>query len=165
MIDPATVTRSAVVAREAASTDDGQFGHYQSDSGLALVTGEDPDLGNAPDVSCIPKGRRLAYWAWSAKHQRNLYHLQDTDARVGVELHAGNLCGNKPKGEASDVEGCLIFGLDFGVFDAGSVVGAHPPLSRPQRGVVHSVAALAKLEADMRDPKTGEQLPFWLTIC
>lgn len=158
------VTRSAILAREATSSDDGQFGKYLSDSGLALVTGEDPDLGNQPNVSCVPKKTYLLLWQWSEHHQRNLYHLQDVQGRSNCEAHSGNLCGNTIIGEQSDVEGCILFGISFGIFAKGAVVGKHPTLKRPQRGVIESVAALAKMEADMRDPKTGEQLPFWLNI-
>jgi len=158
-----TITRNATISREAASTDDGYYGNWLSDSGFRCVTGEDPDLDNKPEVSCVPFGRYICLWQWSKSHGRNVYHLQNVPGRTNCEIHSGNLCGNKPKGEESDVCGCIIVGKDFGTFAIGQVVGKHPPLKKAQRGVVSSVEALAKLEADMRD-SDGQQMAFWLTI-
>lgn len=151
----ATITRGP-------STDDGTFGKYVSDSGFSCATGELPWRDNKPNLSCVPLGKYVALWAWSASHNCNLYLLQNVPGRTAVEIHKGNLCGDILQGRASDVQGCCLLGMATAIFTTGSIKVGKPPMS--QRGVAGSGETLAAFERDMKDPDTSEQNAFWLTI-
>lgn len=156
--------RTATLTRQP-SIDEGTFGDWLSDSGWSCKTGELPDRDNATGVSCIPCGTYRAVWRWSQAHQRNLYHLLNVPMRSEVEIHSGNVAGDVSKGYASEVKGCILPGLALGLFPAGTKLQhGSLTLSREQKGVEASVAALALLEKDMLDPKTNLQQDFDLTI-
>lgn len=146
------VTRSATVTR-GQSTADGIISQYVSDRGHTCLVLEKPDLDNKPDVSCVLKKTRLTTWKLSPKHGW-CYHLDDTDGRTDVEIHAANV--------HEQLLGCLAPGLLKASFTKDSL---HPGMpSRLMVGVTSSGAALKALEKDMQD-ENGQQMPFYLTIC
>lgn len=113
--------------------DNGTFGSLSLD-GLIFVTGELPDMDNAPGESCVPAGKYPCKWQHSPKFRRNVYHLQDVLGRSVIEIHSGNWCGNRANGLRSDVDGCILLGGRRGVVDG-------------QPGVVESRDAVAEFEA------------------
>jgi hypothetical protein len=149
----APVTRKATLTRQL-SAPDGTPGLWRSDSGFFCVTWERPDADNAPDVSCVIKDTYLVLWQWSQKHGKNLYHLQNVKDRTDIEIHAANVI--------EELLGCIAVGEEVAVFAKDGIRPGIP--ASTHRGVTNSVATLAKLEADMRDPKTREQVSFYLTI-
>ena len=155
--------RTAVLSRQP-STDEGTFGDWLSDSNWSCKTAELPWRDNACEISCIPCGTYRAVWRWSQGHQRNLYHLLNVPMRSEVEIHSGNLAGDVSAGYCSEVKGCILPGLAFGIFPGGTKMeNGKFTLGKDQRGVEASVAALALLEKDMRDDK-GVQQDFDLGI-
>lgn len=131
------------------STDEGTLGELVTDSGFKCVTGELPNRGDAHNVSCIaPTGGVFPVKReWSEKHQAYLFHVIDP-TRGMIEIHTGNLCGDVSKGYASDVLGCILPGVSWGLFREGEKVGNHV-LTRDQRGVTASRIALKVLTDDL----------------
>lgn len=101
-----------VISRNA-STDQGTTGDavFPGWNGRSI---ELPDLGNVPDVSCIPAGVYVAKLVDSTLFKRKVYLLQNVPGRTACELHVGNWAGNKSLGYRSDVEGCTVFGTSVG---------------------------------------------------
>lgn len=135
------------------STKDGTFGDWVSDSNFSCKTIEKPWLDNAADESCIPCGRYFVLWQWSAKHNCNLYHLQNVPNRTAVEIHPANL--------QIQLLGCIAPGNSISTFSVDSIKPGIPSVS--STGVTSSVETLSKLEKDLQDDQ-GNQLSFWLTI-
>lgn len=101
--------------------DEGTFGTLTVD-GHTFVSGELPDRANAPGISSIPAGSYLCKWQFSPKFQRDVYHLQDVPGRTVVEIHPGNVMGDKALGFKSDLNGCLALGMDRGVIDGQKAI-------------------------------------------
>lgn len=151
MTDQAPV-RNALILR-AASTPEGTFGTWKSDSGFQCVSLEKPWLDNETDKSCVPLGKYFCLWQPSSKHQCNLYHLQNVPDRTAVEIHSANM--------ASQLQGCIAPGMAIATFKADVISLGVPYVDT--KGVSASKDALYALEKDMRDEK-GEQVSFWLEI-
>ena len=143
--------RKATINRRASSSD-GTFGKYISDSGLVLVTIERPWKDNKEDVSSIPLGTYECLWQFSKKHSCNLYHLQNVLGRTNVEIHSANVY--------QQLLGCIAPGHAELLFKANSIRPGCP--DRDMWGVTQSVAALSDLEKDMFED--GKQVPFQLEI-
>lgn len=155
--------RTANLTRQP-STDEGTFGDLVADSGWSCKTAELPWRDNATGISCVPCGTYRAVWQWSQAHARNLYHLINVPMRSEVEIHSGNLAGDTSQGYCSEVRGCILPGLSFGVFPGGTALEKGKfTLGKDQKGVEASVAALALLEKVMRN-EDGSQQDFDLTI-
>jgi hypothetical protein len=141
------------------STSDGIFSKGTTDNGFAFVMVERPWLDDLPDVSAIPPepGATARYpvrYAFSAKHKRELYHVLDVPGRTVIEWHGANVF--------EQLLGCGAPGARVAPFVAGSL---HPGVpSRDMNGVIASGATLEALHAALKDPATGEQMPFWLDI-
>ncbi len=133
--------RSAILTR-LQTGDEGTFGLLKTDDGAVFATGELPWRDNQSGRSCVIAKKRVARRRESPKHGM-CYHLDDTDGRTDVEIHAGNLCGDVDKGYGADVLGCLLPGKDVALFKADSIHPGKPP--RDQRGVTSSGQALAEL--------------------
>lgn len=93
---------------------------YQGTFGILTIngnlfdTGELPWRNNAVGISHIPVGTYQCDWIFSPHFNRNLYHIQNVPNRSDCLIHMGNWCGDVSKGLKSDVEGCIILGLDEG---------------------------------------------------
>jgi Family of unknown function (DUF5675) len=138
------------------SSDEGTFGELTFDGGgFSSLTLELPWRNNLANVSCVKIGDYHAAMAWSHKHQKNVYHLQDENDRVAVEIHSYNLAGDVEKGYIAQAEGCISLGTAIAVFKAGM-----PPAgSKDQRGLTNSADAVGDLEAFTKGAD------FDLTIC
>lgn len=113
-----------------ASSDMGTFGCLLA-PGYACFTGELPERGNAPGVSCIPPGDYLATWALSPRLKRYTYRLSAVPQRSGVLLHPANLMGDKTKGFVAQLEGCIAPGEKLGAINGqAAVLVSRPALRR-----------------------------------
>lgn len=121
----------------------GTFGTLEID-GQKFTTGELPDNGNTPSLSCIPAGEYEVRYEHSAKFGQT-YTLQAVPGRSHILIHSGNLCGDITQGLKSDVEGCILLGHSIGLLNG-------------QEAVISSKLAVSDFEALM------EREPFRLRI-
>lgn len=61
-----------------------------------------PDLNNAPNISCIPKGTYNVIFTRSLKFPLGTYEIQKVPNRSGIRFHAGNYY--------HQIQGCVILG-------------------------------------------------------
>ena len=115
----------ALIERREAG-DQGTFGLLTA-GGLTLYTGELPDRGNAPSISCIPAGRYRVVWTWSPRFRRMTYRLLDVPSRSGVLIHSASLMGDAALGWRVQLLGCIAFGERLGWIDGQKAL----LLSRP----------------------------------
>jgi len=83
----------------------------EDDDGTPLVKGysaENPYLGNAREISCIPAGVYRAIVHHSPKFGRSLW-LQDVPERTEILVHVAN--------SQTDLLGCIGPGDDYGWWD------------------------------------------------
>lgn len=114
----------------------GTFGRLTAE-GFAAFTGELPDRGNAPGLSCVlPVGDYRVVWAKSSHLKRYTYRLLDVPGRGGVLIHPANLVGDKTRGFIAQVEGCIALGEALGSI-------------RGQAAVLRSIPAVRRFEATM----------------
>ena len=66
---------------------------------------ENPWLGNATNISCIPEGKYIVKKYNSEKYP-NVWELQDVENRTYILIHNGNI--------ESETEGCILVGSKFG---------------------------------------------------
>lgn len=128
-MEPIKVT----ITRET-SGDEGTFGTLEME-GFKCKTGELPWRDNKPQVSCVPPGTYSALWQDSPKHGM-CYHLVGVPDRSFVEIHSANFVGDKLKGYACEMLGCITLGKDV------------QPLSTPDNGkqlaIISSRITMAK---------------------
>ena len=142
------------------TSDEGTFGTLTTDTGRKFKTGELPWRDNITDKSCIhpaPYESPVQYicaMSWSPRHNRNVYHVLDVEGRGDVEIHVGNWCGDKDKGYASNVLGCIVVGK--------TVAKISPINMPPQEAVTASTTALAEFEKEM-DGENFQLTISWLT--
>lgn len=135
--------RQATITREA-STDQGTYGIMVCECDgetLTLQTLELPWRENRQDVSSIPIGVYKSAYGPSSKNIGGVstwYRLQQVKGRSGVLIHPGNWAGDKSKGYASSVEGCILVGL-------GRSYDAAPGKRKKQSMVTQSRSACVKL--------------------
>lgn len=97
--------------------DQGTFGRMWT-RGLTLFSGELPDRGNAPNVSCIPApGLHRVLWSWSPRFRRFMYLLLGTEPRAGIRAHSANFMGDDAKGYRRQLNGCIALGEKLGWMD------------------------------------------------
>lgn len=97
--------------RRVRTGDAGTFGRLQIPGGRELVTGELPERGNAPNISCIPAGIYRLKPVYSPHFKRLLYGVMAVPDRTHVLLHAANLMGDKSKNLQCELDGCIAPGL------------------------------------------------------
>lgn len=126
-------------------SDQGTRGHLGQWFTLEL-----PWRDNHQSISCIPAGK---YYCVSELHQRlgRVYRLHDVPDRAGVLIHSGNYAGDKAKGWASHVEGCILIGKKRGQL-------LDPAKKRYQEAVLLSTTALSELGRSL------EWQPFVLEV-
>lgn len=61
-----------------------------------------PDLNNAQNISCIPKGTYTVKWTFSPRFLKYTYEVQNVPNRSGIRIHAGNYY--------KDFNGCIGLG-------------------------------------------------------
>lgn len=93
--------------------DEGTFGRVYFGA-RSLFTGELPDRGNAPNVSCIPPGRYECRWTYSPHFRRHTYQVMDVPGRSGIRIHSANLMGDRAMGFKSHLYGCIALGRRVG---------------------------------------------------
>jgi hypothetical protein len=94
--------------------DQGTFGRFSLPDGRAWFSGELPDRGNAPNVSCIPAGLYRVLWTWSPAFRRMMYLVAAVPGRSGVRIHAANYMGDRAKGHRCHLNGCIALGQRLG---------------------------------------------------
>ena len=102
-----------IVLQRMESGDQGTFGRLTTPD-FWLYSGELPDRGNAPSVSCIPAGVYDVIWTWSPRFKRNMYLLLGTAPRAGIRKHPANLMGDIALGLRSQLNGCIALGERLG---------------------------------------------------
>ena len=151
--------RTATLAyRKQDDDSQGCFSDFASDTGFRCVM-----------VSLFRwnPGDHQVVWKWSEAHQRSLYHVLDVEGHTEIELHTGNLAGDKAQGFQTDSEGCGLPGTGVVKFFKGSTVGKNHDgtpriLTQDQMGVSASGVTLAALEKSFQ---AGElQEAFVLTV-
>ncbi len=121
--------------RRAPSTDQGTFGMLRAGR-FSAYSGELPDRGNRPMVSCVPEGLYDVIWAFSPHFRRETYRLVAVPARAGVLKHAANLMGDVALGFRAQLNGCIALGEKLG-WIAG------------QRALLLSLPAIRRFESYM----------------
>jgi hypothetical protein len=83
---------------------------------FACVFGELPWRGNAKDISCIPEGvyRCTKEFLTIGREHHFGYRVHEVPGRTGILIHRGNFCGDTTKGWKTDVQGCLLPGMEVG---------------------------------------------------
>lgn len=110
-----------VVLERLETGDQGTFGRLLAGE-ASFFTGELPDRGNAPNVSCIPAGVYPCVWTWSPAFKRMMYLVDRVPGRSGIRIHAANFMGDKSKGYRSHLNGCIALGLRLGVMNGQKAV-------------------------------------------
>jgi hypothetical protein len=95
------------------SGDEGTFGIIQFEDKV-FVTGELPWRDNEVGLSCIPTGTYRCEYTFSPRFNKKTYCLMDVPGREAIRIHAGNFCGDRQKGYASNVDGCILIGHVLG---------------------------------------------------
>lgn len=123
------MTPDAVLER-AETGDQGTFGSMWA-RGLRLYSGELPDRGNAPNISCIPQpGLHQVAWTWSPAFRRFMYLLLGTEPRAGIRAHSANFMGDDTKGWRRQLNGCLALGEKLGWMDGQKALLLSAPAVR-----------------------------------
>lgn len=115
---------------------DGTFGHFVTDSGLCLRSGELPWRDNHQGISCIPVGVYFVVWAQSPLFGW-CYHVENVPGRIDIEIHPGNFCGDRAFGLRCDLKGCISLGQYIGELEG-------------QKALLLSRKAFSQLNADMK---------------
>lgn len=139
---------TATISREP-STIFGTFGRLFMELGPTAFwchTLELPWKDNRRNVSCIPAGWYKCEQVESPRFKSHLYKLLDVPDRDGILIHAGNVAGDKDFGLATDVEGCILLGLNVGVINRQRAVTA----SANALALFHSLTQGRKLNLEIR---------------
>ena len=123
-----------ILRQRYANDDEGTFGTMILNDQQQWPCIELPWRDNQNGISCIATGNYTAKLAWSDHFGRDLYHLQDANARHAIEIHNANFAGDVTKGWKSQLHGCCAPGLSVGELDRGDGV--------MQKAVLRSVEAL-----------------------
>lgn len=121
--------RELILTRKLESNQ-GTFGSL-SGPGLFLYTAELPWRANRSGLSRIPAGSYRGR-AYSSAKFKNCYEILDVPGREKILIHAGNWAGDIKAGLRSDVQGCILVGLEVGEL-------------RGQQALLSSGAAMQKL--------------------
>lgn len=118
------------------TSNEGTFGHFVTDTGLCLRSGELPWRSNEPGHSSIPVGVYDAVWAESPT-KGWCYHLIKVPGRLDIEIHPANFCGDRVLGLRCDLLGCIALGTSVGPMNG-------------QRALLCSRQAFVELNRDLR---------------
>lgn len=105
--------------------DSGTFGLLEVRRGrsmLVLATVELPWRDNEQQISCIPAGKYDVTYTHSPAKHRKLYRVLNVENRDGILIHAGNWAGDVDKGFKSNVQGCILVGMDMVKLDGQDAV-------------------------------------------
>lgn len=69
---------------------------------FSCETLELPDLGNKPNISCIPKGTYDVKWTFSPRFMKFTYEVMNVKGRTGIRFHSGNYY--------HQINGCILLG-------------------------------------------------------
>ena len=111
------------------SLDEGTFGLIRYDDNKAY-TGELPDRGNQPNLSCIPAGLYVCKWTYSPAFKRMMYIVANVVGRSGIRIHSANLMGDKTKGFKSQLYGCIALGEKLGTLGGQKAILISRPAMR-----------------------------------
>jgi len=112
-------------------SDQGCFGRLVAECiRFACFTGELPDRGNTPSISCIPAGIYLVVWAWSPRLRRFTYRLLSVPRRSGILKHSANFMGDVSMGFRAQLNGCIALGERIGVMDGQRALLVSAPAVR-----------------------------------
>lgn len=103
------------------SKDYGTFGSLVLPSGLKLHTLELPWKNNRIRESCIPAKVYLCKIVKSARFGY-VYGVCDVPNRTAILIHKGNYGGDITKGYKSDIQGCILLGMNKGELSGQPVV-------------------------------------------
>lgn len=65
---------------------------------------------NAVGKSCVPAGAYLLFRRWSNHWKSFVYQFRDVPGRTAVQIHWGNVAGDKSLGYRSNSLGCVLTG-------------------------------------------------------
>jgi hypothetical protein len=99
----------------------GTFGVLRVDGEVFCVTLEPPDLGNLPEVSCIPAGEYVCRRVESPSFGTT-FEIGGVPGRDHILFHQGNV--------VSDTRGCVLLGRSFGMLGAERAVVQSRPTFR-----------------------------------
>lgn len=71
------------------------------------------DLGNKPNISCIPEGE---YWVgryFSPSKKTEVFQLENVPGRTYIQIHVGNFC--------NQIHGCILPGTHFKDLDGDEI--------------------------------------------
>lgn len=103
------------------TSDSGTKGILTFEGGFSCKTLELPWRNNKTKVSCIPTGTYKCSLYPSSKFGL-VYNIEDVPSRSAILLHTGNFAGDVKKGLKSDVEGCILVGMKFGVLSGQEAI-------------------------------------------
>lgn len=129
------------------SADYGTFGRLHAeyiDGIFECETLELPWRDNRRSLSCIPTGTYQCDWSHSGKFGK-CYRLRDVPGRSGILIHAGNYAGDRTLGLKTNVEGCILLGMQR------SKIGSEPAILQSK----HAIHAFVEFMAEK---------PFRLTL-
>lgn len=124
----AEVVADAILLRQERG-DQGTFGRLIA-RGLGLFSGELPWRENASSISCVPAGTYRAMVTYSPRFGRGLYLVDAVPARSGIRVHPANLMGDRSKGFACQLNGCIALGERLGWIDRQKAVLLSQPAVR-----------------------------------
>lgn len=104
-----------------ASTDQGTPGVLLLPDGWKCFTLECPWRDNRRQRSCIPAGSYRCSIVQSPRFGR-VYGVHDVPGRSAILIHAGNYGGDVEMGHRSDVEGCILVGMQRGILSGQQAV-------------------------------------------
>ena len=133
-------TQSVIITRKYNATE--TYGDLIAGNGnttFTCKTLERPNLGNKPNVSCIPEGTYQVVWTFHLGTFGWRYQLQNVPGRSGILMHSGNYF--------TDSLGCILFGSAYQDINKDGVLD-----------IINSRATEQAFEAFM------QKKPFTLTI-
>lgn len=136
--------------------DSGTFGKTTLPSGKVLYTAELPSSNPwVLDFTCVPVPDDplgyLCQYAFSPKHNKNVYHVRGVKDSPNIEIHVGNFSGDTRIKDTdgsqlyqSDVLGCILMGES-----EGQRMTTHLTKNKMQDAVISSTQAIADFEKEM----------------
>jgi hypothetical protein len=110
-------------------SDQGVFGRIVAPK-ITLFTGELPDRGNQPNISCVHEGIFRVEYTFSPRFKRFMYLLIGVRGRSGVRKHSANLMGDTALGYKAQLNGCIALGEKLGWIDGQKALLLSSPAIR-----------------------------------